>query len=139
MPELPDITIYIDALKTRIQGTALTGLRLKCPFLQRTVQPKPQEAVGLMVTDLKRIGKRFATGFDNDIWFVLDLMIARRLNWKDSGTKIGAKTALEALESEGSSLVLKEADGIKRATLTATNHTVKQALTELEKMIFKAH
>ena len=92
----------------------MTGFWLKCQFLQRTVQPKPQEASAPTVTDLKRMGKRVVTGFDNDIWFVLDLIIARRLHWKDSGTKIGAKTALKALEFENSSLVLKEAGGIKK-------------------------
>jgi formamidopyrimidine-DNA glycosylase len=57
------------------------GVRLKSPFLLRTVQPKPQDAVGRTVTELRRIGKRIAIGFDNDIWFVFHLMIAGRLHW----------------------------------------------------------
>ena len=67
MPELPDITVYLDALEARILDAPLVGVRLKSPFLLRTVQPKPLDTVGRTVTGLRRIGKRIAIGFDNDI------------------------------------------------------------------------
>ena len=117
MPELPDIEVYLHALDARIRNQPLDGLRLKSPFLLRTVRPKPQEAVGRAVRELKRTGKRIAIGFDNDIWFVLHLMIAGRLHWKDPGAKIGAKTDLCAFDFPDGSLVLTEAGSKKRATL----------------------
>lgn len=117
MPELPDITVYLDALKARILDTPLAGVRLKSPFLLRTVQPKPQDAVGQTVTGLKRIGKRIAIGFDNDIWFVFHLMIAGRLHWKPAGAKIGAKADLAALDFPAGTLTLTEAGSKKRAAL----------------------
>lgn len=117
MPELPDIEVYIHALDARIRSQPLEGIRLKSPFLLRTVRPKPQDAVGQTVQNLKRIGKRIAIGFDNDVWFVLHLMIAGRLHWKDPGAKIGAKTDLCAFDFADGSLVLTEAGSKKRAAL----------------------
>lgn len=161
MPELPDITVYIEALDERIMGASLSGIRLRSPFLLRTVQPKPQDAVSHSVTKLRRIGKRIAIGFDNDIWFVFHLMIAGRLHWKAAGAKIGTKADLIALDFPEGTLTLTEAGSKKRAALhifgsepelaaidpggieitdctratfeeilTATNHTVKRALTD---------
>jgi formamidopyrimidine-DNA glycosylase len=161
MPELPDITVYIEALECRILGAPLEGFRLKSPFLLRTVQPKPQDAVGSKVTGLRRIGKRIAVGFDNDSWFVLHLMIAGRLHWKAASAKIVTKSALAAFDFPDGCLTLTEAGSKKRAAphvvaggdaldalnpggieimdcteasfrtaLTASNHTVKRALTD---------
>lgn len=117
MPELPDITIYIEALETRITGTPLEGFRLKSPFLLRTVRPKPQDSVGRRVTGLRRIGKRIAIGFDNGNWFALHLMIAGRLHWKESGAKIATKSDLAAFDFADGSLTLTEAGSKKRAAL----------------------
>jgi len=78
MPELPDISAYLGALETRIAGQRLGAVRLGSPFLLRTALPPVTDAVGHAVTDLRRIGKRIAIGFDNDIWLVLHLMIAGR-------------------------------------------------------------
>ncbi|MGB0629435.1 MAG: Fpg/Nei family DNA glycosylase [Alphaproteobacteria bacterium] len=130
MPELPDIVVYIDALETRIHGQPLEGLRLRSPFLLHTVRPKPQDAVRHRVIGLRRIGKRIAIGFDNDIWFVLHLMIVGRLHWKDRGAKIGAKTDLAAFDFPDGSLILTEAGNKKRAAL----HVVAgdEALNELD-------
>ena len=119
MPELPDIEIYVEALDARIRGAALEGIRLKSPFLLRTVRPKPQDAVGATVRDIRRIGKRIALGFDNDIWLVLHLMIAGRLHWKVPGAKTGAKTDLAAFDFADGSLILTEAGSKKRAALHA--------------------
>lgn len=117
MPELPDITVYIEALDQRITGAPLSGIRLRSPFLLRTVRPKPQDAAGHSVTALRRIGKRIAIGFDNDIWFVFHLMIAGRLHWKAPGAKIGSKADLLALDFPEGSLTLTEAGSKRRAAL----------------------
>jgi formamidopyrimidine-DNA glycosylase len=117
MPELPDITVYLDALEARILDAPLVGVRLKSPFLLRTVQPKPLDTVGRTVTGLRRIGKRIAIGFDNDIWFVFHLMIAGRLQWKPVGAKIGAKSDLPAFDFPAGTLTLTEAGSKKRAAL----------------------
>ena len=82
MPELPDITVYIEALEARISGQRLEGIRIHSPFLLRTTDPAPAEAEGHAVTSLRRVGKRIAIGFDNDVWLVLHLMIAGRLHWR---------------------------------------------------------
>ena len=117
MPELPDIELYLHALESRVCDRPLNGLRLKSPFLLRTVRPKPQDAIGHKVRTLQRIGKRIGIGFDNELWFVLHLMIAGRLHWKDPGAKIGAKTDLCAFDFPDGSLVLTEAGSKKRAAL----------------------
>lgn len=117
MPELPDITVYIEALEARILDAPLDGVRLRSPFLLRTVKPKPQEAVGHRVRALRRIGKRIAFGFDNDVWFVLHLMIAGRLHWKPAGAKIGSKSDLAAFDFPDGTLTLTEAGSKRRAAL----------------------
>lgn len=117
MPELPDITVYIEALEARVLDAPLDGVRLRSPFLLRTVRPKPQDAVGHRVTALRRIGKRIAIGFDNDVWFVLHLMIAGRLHWKSPGAKIGAKSDLAAFDFPDGTLTLTEAGSKRRAAL----------------------
>ena len=121
MPELPDIAIYIEALDARISGAPLQGVRLKSPFLLRTVRPRPQDAVGRRVAGLRRIGKRiaigFGGGFDNDIWFVLHLMVAGRLHWKAPGAAIGAKSDLAAFDFPNGTLTLTEAGSKRRAAL----------------------
>src|SRR5579859_6130240 len=81
MPELPDVVVYIETLEQRILGHVLEQAEVRGPFLLRTADP-PLEAVhGHKVTALRRIGKRIAIGFDNDLWLVFHLMIAGRLHW----------------------------------------------------------
>ena len=82
MPELPDITVYIEALEQRIRAQKLEQVRFANPFLLRTVDPPVAAAVGHTVARLRRVGKRIAIGMDNDVWLVLHLMIAGRLHWK---------------------------------------------------------
>ena len=76
MPELPDITLYIEALRERILGRRLERSRVLSPFLLRSVDPSIEAANGASVVALERLGKRIAIGFDNDVWLVLHLMIA---------------------------------------------------------------
>ena len=113
MPEYPDIVVYIEALEKRILGHTLESIRISSPFLLRTATPSLDSVVGKRVMSLRRIGKRIAVGFDNDLWLVFHLMIAGRLHWKD---KKGAK-GLATLEFDNGVLTLTEAGTQKRASL----------------------
>jgi formamidopyrimidine-DNA glycosylase len=117
MPELPDISAYLEALETRILGQELTGVRVGSPFLLRTVDPPLASAFGKKVRELRRIGKRIAIGVEDDIWLVLHLMIAGRLHWKPAGTAISGKYALAAFDFPAGSLTLTEAGSKRRASL----------------------
>ena len=117
MPELPDISVYITALEPRIMGQVLQRVRLGSPFLLRTVQPPLQAVEGLDVRALRRVGKRIAMGFDNELWLVLHLMIAGRLHWKPRGAKLSGRQNLAAFDFPEGSLVLTEAGTKKRASL----------------------
>jgi formamidopyrimidine-DNA glycosylase len=117
MPELPDISAYISALEPRIVGHVLEKVRLASPFLLRTVQPPLESIEGHTVRSLRRIGKRIAVEFDNDIWLVLHLMIAGRLHWRPPGTKLVGRNQLIAFDFNDGSLVLTEAGSQRRATL----------------------
>jgi formamidopyrimidine-DNA glycosylase len=117
MPELPDITAYITALKTRVLGQQLERVRLGSPFLLRTVQPPLTSAERRTVQQLRRIGKRIAFGLDGDLWLVLHLMIAGRLHWKPRDAKLGGRQNLAAFDFPDGSLVLTEAGSKHRASL----------------------
>jgi formamidopyrimidine-DNA glycosylase len=117
MPELPDIAAYLDALRERIVGQKLERILLKNPFLLRTADPSPQSCEGHTVSYLRRIGKRIAIGFDNDVWFVLHLMIAGRLHWYPPDKSSRMRAALLYLEFSSGMLTLTEAGTKRRASL----------------------
>ena len=117
MPELPDVELYLGALRPRILGQPVTGVRLRNPFLLRTVDPPVSDAVGKRVVDLRRVGKRIAIGLEEDLWLVLHLMIAGRLHWKPSDAKLSGKRDLAAFDFPENSLVLTEAGSKRRASL----------------------
>ena len=117
MPELPDVTVYIEALEARILNQPLQAIRLNSPFLLRTVAPSPADLSGRVVTSLRRIGKRIAIGVEGDLWAVLHLMIAGRLHWKPRGTKLAGKNALAAFDFPYGTLTLTEAGTKRRASL----------------------
>jgi formamidopyrimidine-DNA glycosylase len=117
LPELPDITVYLEALEPRILGQRLERVRIATPFLLRTTAPPPTAAEGHIVAALRRVGKRIAIGFDNDIWLVLHLMIAGRLHWRKAGAPLAGRNMLAALDFTGGSLVLTEAGSERRASL----------------------
>lgn len=118
MPELPDIAAYISALEVRIVGKTLDQVRLSSPFLLRTVVPPLSAAEGRMVREVRRIGKRIAIGFDDELWLVLHLMIAGRLHWRGCGVKLGGRQNLAAFDFPNGSLVLTEAGSKRRASLS---------------------
>ena len=118
MPELPDITVYIEALDKRFIGRRLEAARIASPFLVRTVEPPVKAAEGRRVERLSRLGKRIAIGFEGELWFVLHLMIAGRLHWGKPGARIpGGKRGLAAFDFAEGSLGLTEAGSKKRASL----------------------
>lgn len=117
MPELPDIEAYLGALRTRIIGERLTKVRIASPFLLRTVDPPLPRVEGRVVCELRRVGKRIAFGFENDLWLVLHLMIAGRLHWRPAGAKLGGRQNLAAFDFPNGSLVLTEAGSKRRASL----------------------
>ena len=119
MPELPDVTIYIEALDTRVMGATLSGVRRQSPFLLRSVSPPIAAAIGKKVVTLRRIGKRIAIGLEDDLWLVLHLMIAGRLHWSgEPGAKIPqGKNGLAAFDFSTGTLTLTEAGTKKRASL----------------------
>lgn len=117
MPELPDITVYIAALQSRILGQPLEQIRLASPFLLRTAEPPLTDVEGRVVRELRRIGKRIAIGVEGDLWLVLHLMIAGRLHWRAKGAKLARRQNLAAFDFPNGSLVLTEAGAKHRASL----------------------
>jgi formamidopyrimidine-DNA glycosylase len=116
MPELPDIETYLGALRPRILGTTLESIHLNSLFLLRTVEPPLAAIEGQRVQQLRRVGKRIAIGFDNDLWLVLHLMIAGRLHWYERSAKRILR-GLATLTFSGGTLTLTEAGTQRRAAL----------------------
>lgn len=117
MPELPDITVYQEALERRVIGQTLQQIRIASPFLLRTVEPPVESLIDRRAITVKRLGKRLAVGFDNDNWFVIHLMIAGRLHWKPTGSKLPGKLGLAAFDFSNGTLILTEAGSKRRASL----------------------
>ncbi|MBV8807995.1 MAG: formamidopyrimidine-DNA glycosylase [Acidobacteriaceae bacterium] len=117
MPELPDIAAYIAALEPRVIGQPLERVRLQSAFLLRTAQPAVRDVEGRTVREVRRIGKRIAIGFENDLWLALHLMIAGRLHWRPPEAKLAGRNNLAAFDFPDGSLVLTEAGTKRRASL----------------------
>ncbi|HEV8146866.1 MAG TPA: DNA-formamidopyrimidine glycosylase family protein [Bryobacteraceae bacterium] len=117
MPELPDITVYIEALDARILGRTLERVEIGGPFLLRTADTPPSAAHGHIVTKLRRIGKRIAIGLDHEVWLVLHLMIAGRLHWSPKYKKPDGRRILATFVFDSGCLTLTEAGSQKRASL----------------------
>jgi formamidopyrimidine-DNA glycosylase len=117
VPELPDVEVYIAALTARVLGERLGRVRVKSPFLLRTVEPPLTAVMGRKVTGLRRLGKRIVFGFEDELFLVLHLMIAGRLHWKPAGTRIQGKVGLAAFDFPRGTLTLTEASTRKRAAL----------------------
>ena len=150
MPELPDVVVYVEALRERILGHTLAHATLRGPFLLRTVQPPMEALYGHRVTDVRRAGKRIAIGFEHGLWLAIHLMIAGRLHWN------GKRQPVAAFEFDNGALTLTEAGTQHRAqihvldappeaaglevldapldafarALRRENHTLKRSLTD---------
>ena len=160
VPELPDITVYIRALESRIRGHTLQTVELKSPFLLRSVDPPLSAVGGRRVVGLRRLGKRIVIELEGDLFVVLHLMIAGRLHWREPGAKPG-RAGLARFHFDSGTLTLTEAGKKRRASLclaqgeealalhdrgglevlesdrdafvaalTRGNHTLKRALTD---------
>jgi formamidopyrimidine-DNA glycosylase len=117
MPELPDITVYVESLEARLVGQTLERVRLASPFLLRSVEPPVTEAAGRAVTGVRRMGKRIVIALAGGLYLVIHLMIAGRLRWSASGAKIPGKLGLAAFDFANGTLLLTEASTKKRASL----------------------
>ncbi len=117
MPELPDITVYLERLRPRIEGQVLQQVDLVSPFLLRSVDPPLAEFVGQPIRGLRRLGKRIIWCFDGERFLVLHLMIAGRLHWKPPGARLPGKIGLAAFRFPNGTLTLTEASSKKRASL----------------------
>ena len=133
MPELPDVTVYIEALSQRIVGQPCIAYAILNPFVLRTVEPSLNDIVGRSVNTIERLGKRIVMEFDNDVFIVIHLMIAGRFRWHDAGSrkKVPAKISLAELEFPTGTLTFTEAGSKRRASL----HVVRghQALREFDR------
>jgi len=117
MPELPDVELYLHALRPRVLDKTLQGVRIASPFLLRTVEPAVDEVAGKRVRELRRLGKRIVLGLEDELYIVIHLMIAGRFRWKSPRHKIPGRLGLAAFDFEDGTLLLTEASKKKRAAL----------------------
>ena len=117
MPELPDITVYLEALESRVLDQPIEEIRLRNPFLLRTVEPPLGSVVGRRVEGLRRVGKRIVLELGEQRFLVIHLMIAGRLHWLGHGAKPPGKNVLVAFRFPEGFLTLTEAGSKRRASL----------------------
>ena len=119
MPELPDVTVYVEALTARVVGQAMTSASLKSPFVLRSVTPPLDALNGKKVSGVRRLGKRIVLAFDDELFLVIHLMIAGRLRWREPGAKLGfgGKMLLASFAFPNGTLFLTEASSKKRASI----------------------
>jgi formamidopyrimidine-DNA glycosylase len=118
MPELPDIEVYVEVLRQKLAGQVLRDVRLGSPFLLRSVEPGLAEARDQEISAVRRVGKRIALGLANDLWLVVHLMVAGRLQWHATAPTLTARNRLAAFDFDAGSVLLTEAGTKKRASLT---------------------
>src|SRR5689334_11351818 len=119
MPELPDVTVYVEAIARRVVGQPLTGYAIRSVFALRSVDPPLDAVVGHVVRAVRRLGKRILLDFDGDLHLVIHLMIAGRFRWIATGarTKVPARIALAEFQFPTGTLVLTEAGTKRRASI----------------------
>jgi len=117
MPELPDVTVYVEALRSRVLGHRLDQVRIRGPFLLRTASPPLESAFGKTVEQVQRVGKRICFGFEDHLWLAIHLMIAGRLHWRERAPGLGTKNHLAIFQFDSGWLLLTEAGTQHRAAL----------------------
>ncbi|HWO25132.1 MAG TPA: DNA-formamidopyrimidine glycosylase family protein [Kofleriaceae bacterium] len=117
MPELPDVTIYVERLAALTVGRPLEGVRVASPFVLRTVSPSPRELAGAAVLGIERLGKRIVLALEGERFIVIHLMIAGRLRWKERLAKVPGKVGLAAFDFPDGTLIFTEASPKKRASI----------------------
>jgi formamidopyrimidine-DNA glycosylase len=118
MPELPDITVYVEALDRHVVGHVVERVRIIKPFVLRTFDPPVAAVVGRRIVGVSRIGKRIVIAAESDLFVVIHLMIAGRLKWAAAGAKAPGKSGLAAFDFSHGSLILTEAGSKRRASIT---------------------
>ena len=131
MPELPDITVYLEALASRVISQPLERTRIAKPFLLRSVDPPMSAAEGKRVTGVRRMGKRIVLELEDDLFLVIHLMVAGRLRWVPAGAKVPGKIGLAAFDFPDGTLILTEAGSKRRASLWLVRG--EQALEQFER------
>src|ERR1700733_10907135 len=131
VPELPDVTVYVERLRAFAIGQPIEGIRIASAFVLRTVTPAPKDLIGARVQTVERLGKRIVIGGEGDRYIVIHLMIAGRLRWKERGAALPRKLALAGFDFPNGTLVFTEASPKKRASL----HVVagRAALAEFDR------
>jgi formamidopyrimidine-DNA glycosylase len=117
MPELPDVTVYIEALRERVVDQIIQRIRIGSPFVVRTFDPPIKEVERKKILALRRIGKRIVIELEDDLFLIFHLMIAGRLHWKPKGAKIARKYGQAAIDFPNGTLLLTEAGTKKRASI----------------------
>ena len=119
MPELPDVTLYVEALTQRVVGQPLSRIDLKSAFVLRSVTPSIEDIQARHIRSVSRLGKRIVLGFDDELFLVIHLMIAGRLRWRAPGQKLGfgGKILLASFTFPEGTLFLTEASSKKRASI----------------------
>jgi len=117
VPELPDVSVYVELLADRLVGQVIDGMRFASPFFLRSVDPPPSELSGQRIASVERLGKRIVIGTDAELFAVIHLMVAGRLRWLAPKGKIPGKLGLCALDVPTGTLVVTEASTKKRASL----------------------
>jgi formamidopyrimidine-DNA glycosylase len=118
MPELPDVTVYVEAIARRVVGVKFLDVALDHPFTLRSVEPPIAEVRDRTITGVRRVGKRIAIGTDNGIFLVVHLMIAGRFAWTDADSAKPPKRGLVSFRFTSGVLTLTEAGTKRRASLT---------------------
>ena len=131
MPELPDVTVYVELIAAKTVGRNIERVRIASPFVVRSVDPPMRDVEGMAVRDVRRIGKRIAIGLDDDLWIVIHLMIAGRFRWIKPGAKLPGRLGLAAFDFENGTLLLTEAGTQRRASITLVRG--EAALAEIDR------
>lgn len=120
MPELPDVTVYVEALNERVRGQVLEQVRLASPFVLRSIAPPLSAVSGKRIREVRRLGKRIVFALEEELFLVIHLMISGRLHWKEKGAKIPGRLGLAAFDFGSGTLTFTEASSKKRASLHVT-------------------
>ena len=130
MPEIPDLTVYVEHLDDRVAGRRLDGIRIASPFLLRSVSPTVAEAVGREVVGVRRLAKQIVLELADEFFVVVHLMIAGRLRWYDVAKPVPKRNGLAAFDFDNGSLILTEASRKRRASLRLVGG--REALADLD-------
>ena len=130
MPELPDLTVYLEHLDRRIVGETLLDIRLASPFVLRSVSPSVDEVRNRTVTGSRRLAKQLVIALEPDVFMVVHLMISGRLRWYEQGRAVPKRAGLAAFDFSSGTLIFTEASKKKRAALRLVRG--EEALAELD-------